>query len=100
MGNLCMLTFVESTRRTNSSQLGPFLKFFSYLNINPVPILAMDLGPYVAYLSPKLSISSIRQYLNVVQLLHMKSGQPNPLANKWFLSSILKGLKRKKKVIR
>ena len=54
-----MLTFAESTRRTNSSQLGPFLKLCSYLNINPVPILAMDLGRYVAYLSPKLSVSSV-----------------------------------------
>ena len=73
-----MLTFAESTRHTNGSQWGPFLKFCSYLNINPRPISAMILGLDVAYLSPKVSVSSIRQYLNVVPLLHMESGHPNP----------------------
>ena len=91
-----MLILAESTRRTYSSQLGPFLKFCSYLNSNSVPISTMDIGRYAAYLSPKLSVSSIRQYLNVVRLLHMESGDPNPLANNWFLSSILKRLQRKK----
>lgn len=93
---LRMLTFAESTRRTYGSQLGLFLKFCSYLNINPVPISTKDLGRYVAFLSQKLGFSSIRQYLNVVRLLHMESGHPNPLANNWFLDSVLKGLKRQK----
>ena len=44
-----MLTFAGSTRCTYSSQFGPSLKFYSYLNTNPVPISAMDLGLCVAY---------------------------------------------------
>ena len=83
-------------RRTYSTQLGLFLRFCSYLNINPVPISATDLGRYVAFLAPKLCFSSIRRYLNVVRLLHVESGHPNPLTDNWFLDSVLKGLRRKK----
>ena len=68
------LTFAESTRRTYSSQLGLFLECCSYLNISPMPISPTDLGRYIAFLSHKLSFSSIRQYLNVVRLLYMESG--------------------------
>ena len=96
MAKLRLLTFAESTRRTYSTQLGLFLRFCSYLNINPVPISATDLGRYVAFLAPKLCFSSIRQYLNVVRLLHVEYGHPNPLTNNWFLDSVLKGLRRKK----
>ena len=96
MAKLRLLTFAQSTRRTYSTQLGLFLRFCSYLNINPVPISATNLGRYVAFLAPKLYFFSIRQYLNVVRLLHVESGYPNPLSNNWFLDSILKGLRRKK----
>ena len=96
MAKLRLLIFAQSTRRTYSTQLGLFLRFCSYLNINPVPISDTNLGRYVAFLAPKLCFSSIRQYLNVVRLLHVESGYPNPLSNNWFLDSILKGLRRKK----
>ena len=96
VAKLRALTFAESTRRTYSSQSGLFLQFCSYLNISPVPISPTDLGRYIAFLSRKLNFSSIHQYLNVVKLLHMESSHPNPLADNWFWSSILKGLRRHK----
>ena len=96
MAKLRLLTFSESTRRTYSSQLSLFLQFCTYLNISPVPISPTDLCRYVAFLAGRLSYSSVRQYLNVVRLLHIEAGHHNPLADNWVLSSVLKGLRRHK----
>lgn len=71
-----------------------YLHFCSCLNISPVPISPSNLGRYIAFLANKLCFSSIRQYLNVVRLLHLEAGYANPLSENWYLSSILKGLRR------
>lgn len=89
-----MLTFAESTRRTYSCQQMLYLKFCESLNISPVPISQENLGRYIAFLSSKLCFSSVKQYLNVVRLMHLEAGQPNPMLDNWYISSILKGLKR------
>lgn len=51
---------------------------------------------YAAYLARRLAVSSIRQYLNIIRLLHLEGGFPNPLSNNWVLTSILKGIARLK----
>lgn len=91
-----LLTFANSTRRTYSCQQLLYLQFCSSLSISPVPISQYDLGRYIAFLSSKLCFSSIRQYLNVVRLMHLEAGYANPLLGNWYLSSILKGLRRYK----
>lgn len=73
-----------------------YLQFCGGLNINPVPISQADLGRYIAFLSTRLCFSSVRQYLNVVRLMHLEAGHSNPMLNNWYISSILKGLKRHK----
>ena len=62
----------------------------------PVPISSADLGRYIALLSSRLSFSSVRQYLNAVRLMHLEAGYPNPLVNNWYITSIIKGLRRHK----
>ena len=59
-----------------------------------MPISSLDLRRYIAFLASRLSFTSIRQYLNVVRLMHVESGHTNPLSDSWYLSSILKGLRR------
>ena len=90
------LTFAESTQRTYRSQQALYLQFCSSLRTAPVPISPCNLGRYIAFLGTKLSYSSVRQYLNVVRIMHLDEGYSNPLANSWYLSSILKGLRRHK----
>lgn len=89
-------TFAQSTVKTYSAQKQAFFDFCSMLNIQPIPLSQDDLGRYIAYLSRRLVFSSIRQYLNVVRLLHLEAGFGNPLADNWYVSSILKGVKRVK----
>lgn len=94
VATLRALTFAESTRRTYQSQQSQYLRFCESLNIAPVPISSCNLGRYIAFLGSKLSYSSVRQYLNVVRIMHLEEGHGNPLANNWYLNSILKGLRR------
>ena len=66
------------------------------MGIRPVPISQLDLGRYIAFLSRRLTFSSVRQYLNAVRLMHLEAGHSNPLDNNWYVTSILKGVKRTK----
>ena len=66
------------------------------MRIQPVPLSQADLGHYVAFLSRRLCFTSVRQYLNIVRLMHLEAGLQNPLEKNWYVSSILKGVRRVK----
>ncbi len=51
------------------------------------------LSLYAAYLAQRLAPTSVRQYLNVVRLLHLEFNYGNPLQN-YLLQSTLKGIDR------
>ena len=89
-------TFAESTNRTYAAQKLVYFEFCHKMSIAPILLSQCDLGRYIAYLSRKLCFTSIRQYLNVVRILHVEAGLPNPLENNWYVSSILKGIRRVK----
>ena len=88
--------FAPSTSKTYSVHQSTYFDFYNKVGIQPVPISQTDLGRYIAYLSRKLTFSSIRQYLNIVRPLHLENGHPSPLTNNWYVSSILKGVRRVK----
>ena len=90
------LTFAESTRRTYQSQQALYLQFCSSLHIATVPISPCNLGNDIAFLGSKISFSSVRQYLNVVRIMHLDEGYSNPQENNFYLSSILKGPRKHK----
>lgn len=48
----------------------------------------------MAVLSQCLKFQSIKQYLNIVRLLHLEAGIPNPLLDNWYIRSVLTGVKR------
>ena len=89
-------TFAPSTTRTYVAQRHAFLHFCQEINISPVPLSQGNLGRYIAYLSRRLTFSSVRQYLNAVRLMHLNAGHMNPLENNWYVTSILQGVKRVK----
>lgn len=49
---------------------------------------------YAAHLARRLKPSSIRQYMNIVRLLHVEGGYANPCQNNWQLQSTFKGIER------
>ncbi|MEW8544939.1 MAG: hypothetical protein AB2693_15545, partial [Candidatus Thiodiazotropha sp.] len=56
-------TFAASTNKTYLSQRTAYFDFCVKIGIPPVPLSQVDLGRYIAFLSRRLSFSSIRQYL-------------------------------------
>lgn len=73
-----------------------YFEFCNKLSVQPVPLSQHNLGRYIAFLSRRLCFTSVRQYLNVVRLIHVDAGFANPLDNNWYVSSILKGVRRVK----
>ena len=89
-------SFITSTWRTYSAQLSAYIEFCNKLKIALVPISKVDLGRYIAFLSRRLAFASVRQYLNIVRLLHVDSGLRNSLEQNWYVNSVLKGVCRVK----
>ncbi len=79
--------YAETTESTYISQLQSYLKFCEHMQYQAVPISPDNLCCYSAWLSLKLHPTSVKQYLNVVRLLHLESGFQNPLAGNWILKT-------------
>ena len=60
------------------------------------PVLATSetLCRYVAHLAQRLKYRSIKQYINIVRILHVSWGLPNPLASDYHLGLTLRGIRR------
>ena len=90
--------FAESTKSAYRSQLKHYIKFCNRHNCNLAPISPQFLLRYVVYLAHTLSANSIRQYLNVIRLIHLEMGFSNPLTqDEWVqhsLKSVVCGIKR------
>ena len=89
-------SFAASTSKTYSTQLTTYMKFCAEMNIKLVPLSQENLGRYIAFLSRRLCFNSVRQYLNIVRLVHLEANFNNPLENNWYVTSILKGVRRVK----
>lgn len=91
-----LATFAESTQKTYSSYLKSYLQFCCQYDIVPVPVEPINIARYIAFLSFRLSASSISKYLTVIRLLHIESGFANPLENNWLIKSVIRGMQRTK----
>ena len=61
------------------------------------PCSALHLLQYIVFLARSLSASSVPNYLNVVRLLHLQYGYPNPLEEPLFKHQktlLMRGIKR------
>ena len=86
--------YAETTKSTYLSQLRCYLAFCNSYGYTPVPVLSLHLYRYVAYLGTRLKPSSIKQYLNVIRILHVENGYQSPLKDDWTLKTILSGIYR------
>ena len=84
----------QSTRASYRSQINSFVSFCNNFGYTAIPASTLTLCRYVAFLSSRLKCTSISQYMNVVRLLHVHHGYPNPLHNNIRLSAVLKGVQR------
>ena len=86
--------FSENTKKTYRSQVRSYLRFCELMDMSPAPISKETASLYAAHLAKRLLPVSIRQYMNVVRLIHLESGFPNPCEDNWFLKSTLAGIER------
>ena len=89
-------TFADNTKRTYTSHSNSFLRFCTELCVPPVPANEKTIAMYAACLARRLRPASVRQYLNIVRVMHLEAGLSNPLKDSWFISSTLKGIDRVK----
>ena len=88
------MTFAASTRRTYQTQMDTYLVFCNKLGYSPVPATSATLCRYAVLLARTHKFSSIKQYLNVIRILHAEWNLPNPLEGNFQLTCILKGIRR------
>jgi hypothetical protein len=64
----------------------------------PVPATDKTVSLYAAYLARRLKPSSVKQYLNIVRILHLECGADNPCTDSWYLKTTLRGIDKTKGV--
>lgn len=64
------------------------------MKVKPVPASPDTIAQYAAFLARTHRPASVRQYMNIIRILHVNSGYDNPLEDNWILKSTLKGIDR------
>ena len=88
------MTYAPSTQQTYKVHYKSYLVFCDYIGVSPVPASSTTLCRYAVFLARSLKYSSVRQYLNIVRLLHLDWGLENPMKNNFSLDCVLKGIRR------
>ena len=88
--------YAESTKAVYRSQLRSYVAFCDDLGYTTVPASEVTVCRYVAHLAKTHKPNSIRQYLNVIRLIHLESGLQSPLQDCWMVKTLLQGVKREK----
>ena len=86
--------YAPSTKRSYNSHFIKYAQFTSALGVPLVPASSTTIARYAAFLARTLKPTSIRQYLNIIRLLHLENNLPNPLHENWFVKSTLTGIER------
>jgi hypothetical protein len=86
--------YAESTKATYRTHKNSYLRFCLYFGLVPVPAVQNTLKTYVAFLARSIKPSGINSYLNIVRILHLESGLPNPLDKNFELNLIKRGVAR------
>lgn len=83
-----------NTQKTYATHLRAYLKFCDKLCIAPVPVDEHTVALYATYLGRTLKPSSVRQYINIVRLLHLECGLGHPFKDSWVVKSTIRGMQR------
>ena len=86
--------YAESTKSTYRSQLRIYHSFCHRFNYPPLPASTITISRYIAFISTRISTSSIPSYINIIKLVHLEAGLPDPLQCNFYISSLLKGVQR------
>ena len=76
------------------THLNSYLQFCELMDIVPAPASEKTVVQYSAYLPRRLKPSSVKQYLNIIRILHLECGEPHPYQDSWRANSTLKGIEK------
>jgi len=88
--------FAKSTQKTYDSHRKSYINFCLKMGYPAVPVSQLNLQRYIAYIARRLKPQSVTKYVNIIRLLHLEAGLPNPLEDNWYIKSLLTGIKRSK----
>lgn len=88
------LTYSTATQKAYQCHRESYLQFCAIMGYCAVPASTATLCRYAAMLARTHCYSSIKQYLNIVRILHQEWDLPNPLENNFRLSCVLTGIRR------
>jgi hypothetical protein len=90
------LTFAENTVKTYRTHLTAYLDFCKQLGIPPVPVSEREVALFATFLARRLKPSSVKQYINIVRILHSEAGYGHPFEQSWLVKTTLRGIDREK----
>ena len=87
-------TFAISTQRSYKCHLRSYIQVCEMMNMPPVPASQEFIAQYSAFLAHQLKPASVKQYLNIIRILHVEANMVNPLQDNWYVHTTLKGIER------
>lgn len=87
-------TYALSTQKTYRTHRKSYLAFCAAVGESPVPASSDLLCRYAAMLARSMKYSSVKQYMNIIRLLHLEWGLPNPMTANFNLQCVLRGIRR------
>ena len=93
-----MASFIEqayapSTRSAYATHRHSYLAFCQVMGYSPVPASSSTLCRYAAVLPHTMKYHSMKQYLNIVRILHSEWGLANLLAGDYYLQCTVRGIR-------
>ena len=88
------LAFTDNTKKAYRVHRKCYLSFCQRMGVAPVPASSQLLCQYAAFLSNRLKYQSVKQYMNIIRLLHKEWGLPNPCEGNFSVAMTLRGIRR------
>lgn len=88
--------FAPKTQQSYAAHRRSYLRFCSSIGRNPihVPATSQLICCYAAFLARRLKYQSIKQYLNIIRIMHREWELPNPLEHNFSITQTLRGVRR------
>ena len=87
-------TYAENTKKSYSTHMKCYFQFCDLVGRPPAPATPTHVAQYAAYLARRLKPSSVRQYLNIIRILHLDANLTNPMQDNWLVKTTLTGIDR------
>ena len=89
------LALEQSTQRSYATHRSAYAEFCGIFGFQLVPITQIVAARYVAYLSQRLSVASIKKYLNIIRIIHLENSLPDPeVLQMYEVQNVLMGLSK------